>query len=105
MNDYIFLGTELKLNVNIAPFGEITMDDYNFEVEVYCSPKNAITIAKQDSIRIDSDNYMILVDSAILGAGSIKCKVTAYVPDTDFEDGLRTEVVGMDTGLKIIKNI
>ena len=36
MNELIFLGTELKLNVNIQPIGEITMDDYDFIVELYC---------------------------------------------------------------------
>lgn len=35
----IGLGTELKLNLNIEPLGEITMDDYYFEVDIYCSLK------------------------------------------------------------------
>lgn len=81
------------------------MDDYNFEVEVYCSPKRPITIPKANAIRIDSDNYVVLVDTNVVGAGDLKCKVTAQVPDGDFPDLLRTEVVCIDTGINIIKAI
>lgn len=81
------------------------MDDYNFEVEVYCSPKRPIIIPKASAIRIDSDNYVVLVDTNVVGAGDLKCKVTAQVPDGDFPDLLRTEVVCIDTGINIIKAI
>jgi hypothetical protein len=100
-----FIGTELKLNIHIEPIGDTTMDDYNFEVEVYCSPKRPIIIPKANAIRIDSDNYVVLVDTNVVGAGDLKCKVTAQVPDGDFPDLLRTEVVCIDTGINIIKAI
>lgn len=100
-----FLGTELKLNINIAPIGDITMDDYDFTVEVFCSVKKSVVITKKEAIRIDESNYVVLVDTTILGAGDVKCKVTAYIPDEDFDDGLRTEVIGIDTGIDIVKSI
>ena len=105
MTTEVFLGTELKLNVNIEPIGTVTMDDYNFEVEVYCSPKKTIIVQKSEAIRLDESNYIILVDTNVVGAGDLKCKVTAQVPDGDFSDMYRTEVVAMDTGIKIIKAI
>ena len=101
----VFLGTELKLNVYIEPIGTVTMDSYDFEVEVYCSPKRTIIVPKKEAIRIDENNYVILVDTNIVGAGDLKCKVTAQVPDADFSDMTRTEVVAMDAGIKIIKAI
>ena len=101
----VFLGTELKLNINIEPIGTVTMDTYNFEVEVYCSPKKTIIVKKNDAIRIDESNYVILIDTNVVGAGDLKCKVTAQVPDADFSDMIRTEVMAMDTGIKIIKAI
>lgn len=104
-NDNPFIGTELKLNIHIEPIGDTTMDDYNFEVEVYCSPKRSIIIPKTDTVRIDSDNYVVLVDTNIVGAGNLKCKVTAQIPDEDFPDMFRTEVVGIDTGINIVKMI
>jgi hypothetical protein len=81
------------------------MDDYDFEVEVYCSPKRPVMATKAEMIRVDSDNYIVLVDTNIVGAGSLKCKVTAYIPDSDFPDGLRTEVAMSDVGVNILKTI
>lgn len=104
-NNSPFLGTELKLNIHIEPIGSTTMDDYDFSVEVYCSVKRIVTVLKKDAIRIDENNYVILVDTTETGAGDLKCRVTAYIPDEDFADGLRTEVVGFDTGINIIKQI
>lgn len=101
----IFLGTELKLNINIEPAGEFTMDSYDFEVEVFCSTKKTIVISKEDAIRIDENNYVVLIDTEELGAGDVKCKVIAHIPDFDFPDTLRTEVVGIDTGIRVVKTI
>lgn len=33
----------------------------------------------------------------------LKCKVAAYIPDADFEDGLRTDIAAIDTRISIIK--
>lgn len=103
--DALGLGTELKLNINIEPIGEITMDDYDFEVDIWCSLKRIVTIAKSEAIRVDEKNYIVCVDSSLLGHGQIKAKVTAYVPDNDFEDGVRTEVVYLNTNIEIVKTI
>mgnify|MGYP003288135446 CR=1 FL=1 len=35
----VFIGTELKLNVHIDRIENITMDDYDFSLDLYCSPK------------------------------------------------------------------
>lgn len=100
-----FLGTELKINVNIAPIGDVTMDDYDFMVEMYCSPKKVVTTTKAEAIRIDNSNYVVIVDTNEVGAGELKCKVTAQVPDGDFPDALRTEVVAINTDITIVKAI
>lgn len=105
MTTEIFLGTELKLNINIEPMGEFTMDDYDWLVDVYCSTKRVLTISKSSAIKIDSNNYVLLVDTEELGAGDVKCKITAYIPDFDFPDTLRTEVSMIDTGINVIKTI
>ena len=50
----IFLGTELKLNISIDRFGETTMDDYNFDVELICGSfkKTSKVINKEDTKRV-----------------------------------------------------
>lgn len=102
-HNYPFIGTELKLNIHIEPIGDITMDDYDFEVEIYCSPNKSIKAIKTDMIRVDSSNYIALVDTMKVGTGGLKCKVIAKLPDADFEDGIRTEIAAIDTGISIVK--
>ena len=103
MKTEVFLGTELKLNVNIEPLGKVTMDDFDFEVEAYCNPSKSLVILKKDSIRVDENNYIVRVDTNKVGLGYLKCKVTANIPDTDFSDGRRTEVDSVCTGIVIVK--
>lgn len=102
MADGVFIGTELKMNVNIAPIDGISMDGYDFEVEFYCSPRKIVAFKKADAIRIDDSNYMFRVDTKQVGSGDLMCKVTAFIPDSDFEDSLRTEVQMIDTRVHII---
>lgn len=99
----IYLGTELKLNISIEPVDGLTMDDYEFQIEAYCTPRKTIVVQKSEAIKVDSTNYIILVDTSVVGQGDLKLKVTAHIPDGDFNDQLRTEVMVVDTGLTIIK--
>lgn len=102
--DVVFLGTEIKLNIHIDPLGDLSMSDYNFKVDVYCHSKKYISIDKKNSIRVDNNNYIILIDTEKIGIGTLKCKVTAYIPDKDFSDSYRTEVMVINTGINIIKS-
>ena len=103
----VFQGTELKLNVHIEPIGELTMDDYHFRVEVICGTfkKQSLTIDKEQAIRVDGSNYAVCFDTSSLGTGSLKCRITAEIPDSDFEDGYRTEITEVDAGIDIINTI
>ena len=105
MKQIVYEGTELKLNINISPIDNHSMSDYDFKVEVYCSPSFSITVLKEDAIKVDDNNYIILVDTMALGTGKVKLKVTAYIPDDDFSDYLRTEVAYVNTDIVISKGI
>ena len=65
--------------------------------------KRILNIPKSECIKIDKDNYVILVDTSLLGAGDIKAKVIANIPDFDFPDKVRTEVVALDLGITVLK--
>ena len=109
-NNIVFLGTEIKLNIHIDPIGELTMADYDFTVEVYCSAKKSLIINKSNTtlakpVEGVENDYIILIDTSEIGTGNLKCKVTAYIPDNDFEDEERTEVSIIDTGIEIVKSI
>lgn len=103
--DSVFLGTELKLNIHIDPIGSITMEDYDFEVEVYCSSAFSVKVPKEKAIKVDKDNYIILIDTTELGTGKVKLKITAYIPDEDFSDHLRTEVTYVNTNISILRGV
>lgn len=90
----IVLGTELKLNVHIEPVDGLRMSQYNFDCAFYVFPNKKVIINKVDMVRVDDDNYlaMITAESAMkIGKGKIQLEITAYIPDDDFPDGLRTE--------------
>ena len=104
MAQKIFLGTELKLNINIEPTVGFYMKDYDFVVELYCNalrPKKVV-INKEAAREVDESNYVVCVDTNELGVGKLVCKVIAYVPDGDFKDGKRTEVAKLNTGIEIV---
>lgn len=95
----VYLGTELKMNINIKPVENLTMDDYDFVCTAFCSNSKKVEATKQECNRIDADNYIFRVDTEKTGPGVLKIKVVAYIPDTDFPDSLRTEVSLVNTGI------
>ena len=106
MNENVIgLGSEIKFNLNIEPIGGYTMDDYDFLAEVYCKAKKSVVVEKKDAIRIDANNYLLPVDTQEIGHGVIRVKIHALIPDKDFYDGVRTEVVFIETGIEIIKSL
>ena len=109
-NKTVHIPTELKLKVGIEPMGGLHMSQYDFEIEAYCNKKSVATSSKKGDVLTnlvaidgDEDNYIALIDTSVTGAGNLKCRIVAYIPDTDFSDGLRTEVVVIDTGIPIVE--
>lgn len=103
MNNTVHKGTELKFNINIKPLGTLTMDDYDFECAAYCVSAKKLIIPKSHCIRLDNSNYIITVDTEYTGMGELKVQLTAKIPDADFHDGLRTEVLQLETGITVIR--
>lgn len=89
-----FLGTELKFLVEITA-GGFTMADDDFTVTIRRGSKQRV-FQKSELIEDENHKFYVCFDSAEFGTGVIQAIVTAYVPDTDFPDGLRTEVYMMD---------
>lgn len=101
MANQVCVGTELKLNIHIEPIDGVTMDGYDFTVQFYCSPMRKVELKKHQAIRIDENNYLYRVDSKSVGPGRLLCRVVAEIPDGDFDDGLRTEVIIIDAGVDL----
>lgn len=95
----IFLGTEIKLKIEMEPLDDINMSDCDFMLEAYSgNNKNKIVLKKEDDykdkaiISSGENAYIFLIDSSQLGVGNLKCKLTLKVQDGDFNDYKRTEV-------------
>lgn len=136
----VFLGTELKLSINIGGSEKdspiLDMGRFSFKVEVFCNPKksalavfnaeggykikdsttnNMKIIYTTEGEKIDPNSFILLINTDSIGTGEVKCKVTAYLPDTDFKmednvindltDSYRTEVTIVNTGITIEKSL
>lgn len=95
------IGTEIKINVHLDRLDGYRMSDIDFTCDFFIYTNRKITIKKEAMVKVDDDNYVACVDSTKLGVGKIMCRVTAYIPDADFEDGLRTEIETVDTNVTI----
>lgn len=97
-------GTIFKLNVHMEPVGANHLSDVDWEVEAYAEGGfgKRIIIHKEDARKVDDDNYIIAVDSAVGGAGEYAIILTAYIPDADCPDGIRVERGYAKTGVRII---
>lgn len=98
----VFKGSDLKLNIHIEPLGGLTMDDYEWYVECYCSDETPIKITKDKARRVDDSNFIITLNTQQLGIGPLQCVITAHIPDEDFDDKLRTEISRINTNINII---
>jgi len=85
------VGTKLKYALTIRADG-FDMDEDDFMVEIKRGA-NSIVLKKEDIERDSEGQYYVCFDTTELGSGSICAVVTAYVPDADFPDGVRTEVM------------
>lgn len=92
MNDNSVKGTKFKLNINMTPIDGYNLASVNWDVMVFTETGHrSITISKDEATKVDDDNYIVKVDSAICGAGKYYVTLTAYIPDSDFNDGVRLE--------------
>ena len=97
------VGTELKINVHVEPIDGFHMSDYDFTCRFYIYTNRYVEMKKSEMIKVDEDNYMGCIDSSKLGTGNIMMRITAQIPDTDFPDGLRTEIETISTEVRISK--
>lgn len=91
------LGT-FKYGLRMEPIGDIHLEDCDFDITSYVFTNRSVTYRKGDSThlkKIDEDSYKIIVteeDAMKIGKGKVMAKVTIRIPDSDYEDGFRTEV-------------
>lgn len=88
-----FLGTEVKFLVTIEADGfDMERDDFNITLK---RGGSSLFFEKADLVH-DENSFYLCFDTKDLGSGVVTATITAYVPDNDFDDGLRTEVYKFD---------
>lgn len=96
-----YVGSKLKYAVTISSPGfDITRDDLTIDIR---RGGKKIHFEKDDLIVDENDQYYVCFDSAALGPGKVEAVITAFVPDDDFDDGIRTEVAKVE--LVQLKNV
>lgn len=104
MTEEFILGTEAKILLSVNRIEGYNAYEYEWHVDVYTNPRRKVRVSKYDCTPIvpvvpaeQEDNgtreFYVPVDTAELGVGEITADLVAYIPDTDFSDGLRTEIV------------
>jgi hypothetical protein len=100
----IILGTEAKIRLYIHPVGGETPYKFPWEVELYTNPKKKVKVSSENCSPIEGEEYAFYVpfDSSELGIGELNADVIAYIEDSIFKDGLRTERVRIESIATII---
>jgi len=97
--DTIIKGTEVKYKVDLTA-GGFDMDTDDFFFTVSCGGVEKV-IPKSELV-YDGTYWYLCFDTSDLSPGRMTVASTALIPDTDFPDGARAEVV--TTILGILKN-
>jgi hypothetical protein len=111
----VIIGTELKLNVNIAEIDGKKMADYDFDVKIIGGTgikKKVISFSKVGNKlspgleKEDDSNYIVAFNTRELGTGKIVCRVEAHLADGSFyfgdNDGKRTEIAEVNTDVEVV---
>lgn len=109
-DEVIYLGSEFKLKVHmdsIPVIGGATYDmgsdNINFTCTFYTNSSKKVTLTKSQMQPVTDDitTYVACLDSTTLGKGTLTVEYRVDVPDEEFDDDLRSEVVVIPTKLKI----
>lgn len=101
------VGSKEKINIYANIGSGLHLSDVDFKVSLFTksnfAKSNNIDYNKEDLIKVDDDNYLAPLDTEILGPGEYMVRLHVYVPDADFENGIRDEIVVFPTGLVVTR--
>ena len=97
------VGSQIKILIEASLPDDLQLFDVDFDVVVYNDDKKdkKKDYTKKDCILTDEMDYVVLIDSDELGVGTYMVKLTVYIPDTDFPDGKRKEVIRINPNVKV----
>ena len=96
------LGSVERYSITMTPIGISNLRDTRWYVKVRARGGGEITIDKKSAIFIDKDSYDIFVDTNLIGKGEIKMRLYIDIIDSDYDEGLRPQVVDYITGDSVV---
>lgn len=87
-------GRDLKLVLHFEPIDGFHMSDVDFLAKFFVYPNRTIVVQKAEMKKIDDDNYCAVLTKEQLrrlGKGKLMWYGMADIPDSDFDDGFRTD--------------
>ena len=97
----IYTPSEVEVNIHLYPIDGYTMDEYDFTCEIFCSSMRKQILHKSDLRRVDENNYVAIVDTSKIGVGKVKIRVSARVPNDNFDDGYRDIVTYLNPWVEV----
>lgn len=96
-------GTQFKLNIFMSMIGGYHLSGLEWEavVSTYVLGGIAQRFQKSDAHKVDEDNYTIIVDTTVGGAGAYWLTLSVDIPDSTAKGGKRKEKVSVFTGVVI----
>lgn len=97
----------MAINFSYPADPTLRLDDVLFSVDYYCHPSKKQHFDKEDLIRTtegSSVQYYAPVDTAMVGIGKLKMVMTVDIPDTDFPQNKRREIVACESNVVIEAN-
>lgn len=97
-------GSQVKVLVTAELDEGWHLSDVDFSVSIYNEddPEKAHLFTKSNCIKVNDDNYVVLVDTTELGIGTYAGRLMVFIPDTDYPGGTRTEITHLDTDVRVI---
>lgn len=92
----VALGSETKIEFTVDMPDKLTLADVDFTGKVINvdDKDKALDFTKEECIMVDEGaSYVVLIDTETLGVGSLMLKLTVQIPDTDFPNDTRKQVV------------
>lgn len=90
VDEGFYIGSDLKLRIDITATG---FDQYgdDYTIDLYCDDELAKSFT-QDDVRLSDGHFYLPIPADGLKPGMLRVVVTAFVPDTDFQGGIRKEI-------------
>ena len=90
-----YYGSDLKFQIAVSATG-FSQDCDNYDIDIYSGDKHLSF--NQDNVISSDGKFYLPLPSSELRPGQLRMVITAYVPDTDFEGGVRKEKAVQNLG-------